>query len=264
MKKILIMTFLLIPYAAIAGHTAAVEGPVAIDIVKKWDGRDKGKDLTSKSTFTLINKRGQKRVRKTRRYWIDMEGKKGLDEKSIIFFDKPSDVKGTSLLNWSYEDADKDDDQWLYLPALRKIKRIASSDKEKSFMGSDLTFDDMGDRNIMEDEYKLLRKEDFNGHSCFVVEMTPKDKKYMYSRKVKWIDATEFVDYKTEFYDRKGRFLKRQFIEWKQINNIWVITKMSVKNDQTGHSTVIEIGDIALNGGIKERQFTKRKMESGR
>ena len=116
----------------------------------------------------------------------------------------------------------------------------------------------------MEDEYKLLRKEDFKGRSCFVVEMMPKDKKYMYSRKVKWIDAAEFVDYKTEFYDRKGRFLKRQFIEWKQIENIWVITKMSVKNEQTGHSTVIEIGDIALNGGVKESQFTKRKMESGR
>ncbi|MDT8318442.1 MAG: outer membrane lipoprotein-sorting protein [bacterium] len=264
MKKILIIMLFLVPFPAMADHAAAVAAPAALGIVKKWDGRDKGKDLVSKSTFTLINKRGQERVRKTRRYWIDMEGKNGLDEKSIIFFDEPSDVKGTSLLNWSYEDAEKDDDQWLYLPALRKIKRIASSDKEKSFMGSDLTFDDMGDRNIMEDEYKLLGEENFNGHGCFVVEMTPKDKKYMYSRKVKWIDAAQFIDYKTEFYDRKGRFLKRQLIEWKQIDNVWVITRMSVKNDQTGHSTVIEIGDISLNGGVKESQFTKRKMESGR
>ena len=264
MKKIFITALMLIPFSALADHSVAVEGPAPLEIVKKWDERDKGKDLTSRSTFTLINKRGQERVRKTRRYWIDMQGKEGLDEKSIIFFDEPSDVKGTSLLNWSYEDAGKDDDQWLYLPALRKIKRIASSDKEKSFMGSDLTFDDMGDRNIMEDEYKLLGREDLNGHSCFVVEMTPKDKKYMYSRKVKWIDAAQFIDYKTEFYDRKGRFLKRQFIEWKQIDNIWVITKMSVKNDQTGHSTVISIKDFKLNGGLSEGQFTKRKMESGR
>lgn len=264
MKKIFILAFLLVPFSAMADHAAAVKGPTAFDIVKKWDARDEGKDLTSKSTFTLINKRGQERVRKTRRYWIDMKGKKGLDEKSIIFFDKPSDVKGTALLNWSYDDEGKDDDQWLYLPALRKIKRIASSDKEKSFMGSDLTFDDMGDRNIMHDEYKLIGKEDFNGHSCFVVEMTPKDKKYMYSKKVKWIDDTEFVDYKIEFYNRKGRFLKRQLIEWKQIDKIWVVTKISVKNDQTGHSTVISINDLKLNTGLKESNFTKRKMESGR
>lgn len=259
MKKIIILlTVLLFPFTAIAGELTGLE------IVRKWDERDQGKDLTAESTFKLINSKGQERVRKTRRYWIDMKGKEGFDEKTIIFFDKPSDVKGTSLLNWSYEAVDKDDDQWLYLPALRKIKRISASDKEKSFMGSDLTFDDMGDRKVEADEHKLLRVEDLDGKSCYVVEMVPKDKKYMYSRKEKWIDKETFVDYRTDFFDRKGRFLKRQRIDWKKIDNVWVITKIYVKNEQTGHSTLIEIEDIKLNTGLNEGQFTKRKMESGR
>ena len=235
-----------------------------LDIAKKWDEREMGKDLSSKANFTLINKRGQQRVRKTRRNWIDMEGKKGFDKKTIIFFDKPSDVRGTSLLNWSYLDIEKDDDQWLYLPALRKIKRIAASDKEKAFMGSDLTFDDMGDRQVEEDSHKLVKTEDYNGRSCYVVEMIPKEKDYMYSKKLKWIDTEELIDYKTDFFDRKGRFLKRQIIEWKKVDDIWVISKMTVKNEQTGHSTVVEITDIKLNSGLRERIFTKKEMESGR
>ncbi len=265
MKKLLVaIILLLIPVAANADHSLAKEQLSGLDIVRKWDNRPEGKDISTKATFTLVNKRGQERIRRTRRYLIDMEGKKGFDEKSIIFFDKPTDVKGTSLLNWSYTDVGKDDDQWLYLPALRKIKRIASSDKEKAFMGSDLTFDDMGDRNVEEDIHKLVKVEEFNGKPCYVIEMVPKEKGYMYSKKIIWIDKKEFTDYRTDFYDRKGRFLKRQVINWTKVDGIWVVKKMEVKNDQTGHSTVIEVSDIKLNKGLKDGLFTKRKMESGR
>lgn len=265
MKKILMtILLLLVPAMAHADHSLAKEELSGLNIATKWDNRPKGKDLSTKANFTLINKRGQQRVRLTRRYWMDIEGKKGFDEKTIIFFDRPTDVKGTSMLNWSYMDIGKDDDQWLYLPALRKIKRIASSDKEKAFMGSDLTFDDMGDRQVEEDTHKLVKVEEYNGKLCYVVEMTPKEKDYMYSKKLKWIDKTELIDYRTDFFDRKGRFLKRQLVEWKQVDGIWVATKLEVKNDQTGHSTVVDITDIKLNSGIKESMFTKRKMESGR
>ncbi|MDH3973915.1 MAG: outer membrane lipoprotein-sorting protein [Deltaproteobacteria bacterium] len=259
MKRIIVLS--VIAFFPLTAWSSELSG---LEVVKRWDERDEGKDLTSKSTFKLINSKGQERIRKTRRYWINMKEKGGFEEKSIIFFDRPSDVKGTSLLNWSYQDAGKDDDQWLYLPALRKIKRIAASDKEKSFMGSDLTFDDMGDRKVESDEHKLLREEALDGRPCYVVEMTPGNKKYMYSRKEKWIDKETFVDYRTDFYDRKGRFLKRQRIDWKKIGNVWVVTKIYVKNEQTGHSTSIEIEDIKLNTGLKEGWFTKRKMESGR
>lgn len=264
MKRNLIIFATFIILCMLIAFAQAESELTGLDIVKMWDERPAGKDLSTKANFTLINKRGQQRVRKTHRYWIDMAGKKGFDEKTIIFFDKPSDVKGTALLNWSYVTIDKDDDQWLYLPALRKIKRIASSDKEKAFMGSDLTFDDMGDRKVVEDDHKLLRTEEVNGRSCYVIEMIPKKKDYMYSKKIKWIDSQTFTDYRIDFFDRKGRFLKRQLIDWKKTDDIWIATKISVKNEQTGHSTIVEITDIKLNTGLKERLFTKKEMESGR
>lgn len=266
MKQIilsLLITFLTTTYSY-ADHAHAENKPLGPGIAKEWYERPEGRDLSSKATFTLINSRGQQRIRKTRRYWMDMEGKDGINEKTIIFFDKPSDVKGTSLLNWSYMDIKKDDDQWLYLPALRKIKRIASADKEKSFMGSDLTYDDMGDRKMEEDDHKLIGTEDIDGHSCYLIEMVPLEKDYMYSKKLMWIDREEYIDYRTDFYDRKGRFLKRQNNTWKKVDNIWVTSKIAVKNEQTGHSTVVEIEEIKINTGLKENRFTKRIMESGR
>lgn len=266
MKKTILHILIIFIVAAYSGaeYAQGETNIAAVDIVKKWDSRPEGKDLTTEATFTLINSRGQKRVRKTRRYWINMEDKEGFNEKTIIFFDKPSDVKGTSLLNWSYIDIKKDDDQWLYLPALRKIKRIASADKEKSFMGSDLTYDDMGDRKIEEDDHKLIGTEDINGNICYVIEMTPREKGYMYSKKTMWIDTEEYIDYRTDFYDRKGRFLKRQDNTWTKVDGIWVTRKIAVKNEQTGHSTVVEIDKIKVNTGLKESRFTKRVMESGR
>ncbi len=263
MKRLSVLLIVLLWIAVPSGSVAAGE-PTGLEIVTRWDGRPRERDLVTKARFILINRRGQKRIRETRRYRLDMEGKKGFDEKTIIFFDKPSDVKGTSLLNWSYTDAKRDDDQWLYLPALRKVKRISSADKEKSFMGSDLTFEDMGDRKVEEDRHRLLGVEEFKGRECYVVEMVPREKNHMYSRKVKWIDKTEFIDYRTDFYDRKGRFLKRLIVEWKKIDDIWVISRMEVKNEQTGHMTVVEITNTEINTGLKERLFTKRRMESGR
>ena len=266
MKKIIlsVLIALLAPAYSYADHAHAENKALGPGIVKKWYERPEGRDLSTKATFTLINSRGQQRVRKTRRYWIDMEGKDGFNEKTIIFFDKPSDVKGTSLLNWSYTEINKDDDQWLYLPALRKIKRIASADKEKSFMGSDLTYDDMGDRKLEEDNHRLTGTEEIDGNSCYVIEMTPREKGYMYSKKLMWIDTQEYIDYRTDFYDRKGRFLKRQDNAWAKVDKIWVTSKIAVKNKQTGHSTVVEIAEIKINTGLKETKFTKRIMESGR
>jgi len=133
------------PVGAIAG---AITGE---EIAKLWDNRDDGDTSISKSRFILENKRGQQRVRQTIRYWKDEDGKDGFEEKSVIFFLSPPDIRKTAFLNWSYADINKDDDQWLYLPALKKVKRIASDNKDDYFMGTDLTYDDMGDRKIEED-----------------------------------------------------------------------------------------------------------------
>ena len=130
-----------------------------LEIMTKVDQQESGDDQKSSATFQLINKRGQKRVRDTLRLWKDYNSKDGFDVKMITFFKSPPDVRGTGFLSWSYWDDKKDDDQWLYLPALRKVRRIASNNKGDYFMGTDFTYDDMGERKVKQDHHKLVKEE---------------------------------------------------------------------------------------------------------
>jgi outer membrane lipoprotein-sorting protein len=237
--------------------------PDGRDIAVKVDTREDGDDQVSKSVFTLINEKGQKRIRETRRYWKDYDGKDGLSSKTFIYFSSPPDVKDTTFLNWSQEDATADDDQWIYLPALRKVRRIASGDKENSFMGSDLIFDDLGDREVDEDDYKLVRVDNENGTKLYVVEAIPKKSDYIYSRKLTWVDAQQWTVPKVEFYDRKGQLLKIMQTEWTQVNGIWTWKRTVVENKQTGHRTEIDISDITMNKGLQESLFTEQSLRTG-
>jgi outer membrane lipoprotein-sorting protein len=237
--------------------------PSGRDIAVKVDTREDGDDQISKSVFTLINEKGQKRLRETRRYWKDYEGKDGLSSKTFIYFNSPPDVKDTTFLNWSQEDANAEDDQWIYLPALRKVRRIASGDKENSFMGTDLIFDDLGDREVDEDDHKLVRVDNENGTKFYVVEAIPKKKDYIYSRKLTWVDAQQWTVPKVEFYDRKGQLLKIMQTEWMQVDGIWTWKRAVVENKQTGHRTEIDISDVTMNKGLQESLFTEQSLRTG-
>ena len=196
-----------------------------LEIMTRIDERDDGDDQTSTATFQLINKRGQTRKRNTVRTWKDYDGKDGFDTKMITFFESPPDVKGTGFLSWSYLEEDKDDNQWLYLPALRKTKRISASNKGDSFMGTDFTYDDMGDRKVNEDTHKLLKTEALNNAPCYVVESIPKEDRYIYSKKITWVDQANWLPFKVEYYDRKDRLLKTLTTEWHQVDKIWTWQK---------------------------------------
>ena len=108
-----------------------------------------------------------------------------------MFFQSPADVRNTSFMNWSYDKAGKDDDQWIYLPALKKVKRISSDSKSDYFMGSDFTYDDLGDRKLEDDTHKLLREEALDGIDYYVVESVPVDEDYMYSKTITWINKSK-------------------------------------------------------------------------
>jgi hypothetical protein len=150
------------------------------EIINKAYNLPTGEDQTSNLTMTLINKGGSERVRKIKQFTKDF----GDVEKSIMFFTAPADVKNTSFMNWTYDDPDKSDDQWIYLPALKKVKRISSDSKSDYFMGSDFTYDDLGDRKLDDDTHTLLREETIDGIDYYVVESIPKDEDYMYSKTV--------------------------------------------------------------------------------
>jgi outer membrane lipoprotein-sorting protein len=238
----------------------AAQEITGLQIMTNEDEREDGDDHISRALWTLINKRGQKRIRDTTRSWKDYDGRDGFDEKMVMFFKSPPEVEGTGFLNWSYPEIEKDDDKWLYLPALRKIKRISGSDTEDSFMGTDFTFDDMGDREVEEDTHKLLREEVHEGKECYVVESVPKEEDYIYSKKITWIDKKEWLPYRVEFYDRKGRCLKYLIQEWQKIQGIWTWKRGFMKNERTGHQTVVDVSESGFNTGLDDSVFTQRTL----
>ena len=165
---------------------------------------------------------------------------------------------------WGYDAAGKDDDQWIYLPALKKVKRISSDSKSNYFMGSDFTYDDLGDRHPSDDVHKLLGEETFEGNPCYVVESIPKDEEYMYSRTITWIIKDKWIGLKKEFYDEDGDLLKTLAVKkYEKISGFWIILHSQMHNIQKEHTTDMELKNIKINSGIAVSKFTVRMMKRG-
>ncbi|MCD4770268.1 MAG: outer membrane lipoprotein-sorting protein [Bacteroidales bacterium] len=260
MKKLKI-TSVLIAIIFVFGFSPVVMGQslTGKQIIENVYNRPTGDDQTSDLTMTLINKSGAQRVRKIKQFTKDI----GEVEKSIMFFLSPADVKNTSFMSWSY-DSDQSDDQWIYLPALKKTKRISSDSKSDYFMGSDFTYDDLGDRKLEDDSHKLLREETIDGKECYVVESIPEDEDYMYSRTLVWVNKSNFIGVKKEFYDEDEDLLKILSIKNVEvISGIWVITNSEMKNVQKNHRTTIVLNNVQINTGISASKFTERIMMRG-
>ncbi len=242
--------------------TSATFAQTGRDIMLKAENRPEAKTSQTELTMTIINKRGKERVRKLKSYTMEV----GKDEKTLMFFEYPGDVKGTGFLTWNYDKIGKDDDKWLYLPAMKKTRRISGSSAKKDyFMGTDFTYDDMGDRNIDEDTHKLLGEETVNGHKCWKIESTSKDKRDIFSKKIIWLRQDILIPEKVDFYDRMGK-LHRQMVFDKVAQNkeYWVIMKMTMTNVQTKHKTIIEFNNMELDVPMDESKFTVQTLEKGR
>lgn len=256
--KLVLYTVLLVVVITVAVN--GQEKITGLKIIENVYNRDSGDDVTSDLTMTLINSRGDTRIREIKQYGKDY----GKEDKSTMFFLSPADVRNTSFMNWSYDEEGRDDDQWIYLPALKKVKRISSDSKGDYFMGSDFTYDDLGDRHPSEDTHKLLREEKLNGENCYVVESIPKEEDYMYSKTVTWISKDKWIGLKKEFYDEDGEHLKTLSVgKFEKIDGIWVILNSEMHNIQKDHKTLMELKDVKINTGIDDGMFTERIMKRG-
>lgn len=259
MKNFKILVSVIAMTIAMSYHVIAQE-MTARDIIEKVYNRSEGDDQTSNLTMTLIHKSGKERIRKIKQFTKDMSNM----EKSIMFFQSPADVKNTSFMSWSYDDGNKSDDQWIYLPALKKTKRISSDSKSDYFMGSDFTYDDLGDRKIDDDTHTLLREETNDGVAYYVVESITKDEDYMYSKTITWIRKDNFIGLKKEFYDEDEELLKILYIrKFEELSGFLIITNSEMHNVQKDHKTKMVLSDINVNTGILDSKFTERMMMRG-
>jgi len=247
-------------------QSAAGAAPKKLDgleIVKKSRSIYQSKDQVSTVTLELIDKAGSTRKIVTKRLWKSYNGEDGLDSKTLFWTEFPPDNRGTGFLIWDYATDGKPDDLWLYLPSLRQSRRMTTRDQDDAFMGSDLTFADMGKRRLDEDIYTLLGEGEYNKVPCYIVQSVPKEKDSMYSKKISCISKKNWLALKIEYFDRKGERLKTQDIEWQEKEGVYIYKKMVVKNVQTGHRTIFSITDLRLDNGLRDNELTERALKAG-
>lgn len=259
MKNIKIAILVLIFGLGISSNVSAQELD-GKQIVEKVYNRPAPSDQTATLTMTLTNRSGSTRVRTIKQFTKDL----GKVEKSIMFFQAPADVKNTSFMSWTYDDDIKSDDQWIYLPTLKKTKRISSDSKSDYFMGSDFTYDDLGDRKLEDDTHTLIGEETMDGKECYIVESVSNDEEYMYSKTKTWIIKEHFIGFKKEFYDEDGDLLKVLHIkEYKDFDGFLIINLSEMENVQKNHRTTMDLDNINITDKIKESMFTERMMMRG-
>ena len=252
-------------FSLLAPQQAAAR--TARDIMDKVNDRDDGDNQVSNLKMILIDRKKKRRVRNIRSYRKDF----GEDSYTIMFFRSPADMKNTGFLTYDYDQAGKDDDQWLYLPALRKTKRIASSDKSGSFMGSDFNYSDMSEPDLDEYTFKLMKEPEVNGFATWQIQAVPKTKEEAedsgYAKSVLWVRKDNYVIIRAIRWVNKSRRLKyQQVTKLEQIDGIWVATEMKMTTKEgrrTVHATLLQFSNIKFNQKLKKGRFTVRNLEKG-
>ena len=264
---LLLMTTVLFASAGLA-HA---EDLTAREIMERVDARDTGDSSEADAQLILIDKKDRERVRDLR--MLSLED--GDTTKSITFFRSPTDVAGTAYLSFDHDDADRDDDAWLYLPALKQVRRIAAGDRSGSFMGSDFSYSDLNGPNIDWYDYTLLSAdEEVNGHPAWRIESVPKPEyaervldETGYERSELWIRKDNFVQVQAKIQVNKGGRIKYfSARELEQIDGIWTakrIQMITTRNGEREHASVFQIQRIDYNEHNDANLFTTQAMQQG-
>ncbi len=261
MKYVLAMTIALF---AAQSAVAAMSGR---EIMQAVDDREDGDNRVSDMKMVLIDKNGSQRIRTIRSFEKD----KGEDKQRIMFFLSPADVEDTAFLTYDYDAYEKDDDQWLYLPALRKTKRIASSDKSGSFMGSDFNYSDMTRKNLDAYDFNILKEGGVRGDKVWLIEALPKTRKEIeesgYTKSVVFVRQDNFVVVRAVHWVNEGNKLKYLDVSrLQQIDGVWTVLEMSMttkKGKATLHRTEISFDNVKYNQDLSEQMFSIRRLEKG-
>ena len=256
-----LMLAALLPLAAAAQSPEEQKG---LEIVQEADRRDLGfGDSVAVLQMLLKNANGQTSTRKLRFDTLEVP-EAGDGDKVLSVIESPPDVRGTSLLTYTH--INEPDDQWLYLPALKRIKRISSVNKSGSFLGSEFAYEDLGSQEVAKYTHRYLRDEPCGELQCFVIERVPVYKYSGYTRQLTWVDHDEYRFWKVDFYDRKNDLLKTlTFSDYRQyLDQYWRALILDMHNHQTGKSTRLTFQDLRFRVGLTEADFTRNALRRSR
>lgn len=259
MIKLILLTLLFASCGQAIALTAEEQG---LQIVQEVDRRDTGfRDSKSDLKMILRNRSGRESIRILKMKTLEMRGG---GDRSLSVFSKPRDIKGTAFLSFTH--ALKPDEQWLYLPALKRVKRISSSNKSGPYLGSEFAFEDLTSFEVAKYKYKYLRDDVLEGKDCFIVEFYPQYKHSGYTRQIVWIDKERYIILKTEYYDRKNSLLKTLSNNKYQryLKKYWRAGEMLMLNHQTGKSTELIWQNYVFKNRFKRRHFSKNALKRAR
>ena len=251
--------------AAIANAESAA--PSADEVVERMNARDDGTSLSRSMLMELVDKDGTTRTRSLRAYRRQV----GADRRAVLFFDEPAAVKGTAFLSWDYGDPAREDDQWLYLPELRKTRRIALAERGRAFLGTDLSFEDMKKETKIERgdyTWRSAGEEEVDGARCWVVEGAVIDaataREIGYGRVRVRVDAETWMPRFIEYWDPAGAPLKTvRLRDIESVDGIWTARTIEAANAQTGHRTRIRFERVDFRTEVPEELLTEAAMRRG-
>ena len=241
------------------GRAADSAEEAGLSIATEARERQKGfGNFTANLTMTLRNKQGRESKREVRLKLIEVEGD---GDRTIFVFDRPRDVRGTAFLVHAHKN--EADEQWLYLPGLKRVKRISSSKQSGSFMGSEFSYEDMGATEVEKYTHRLLRDEPCGDLECTVSERIPVGKDSGYSRQLVWLDREELRTMQVQYFDRRGAHLKTMVVEdyEKYLDNFWRAGKVTMTNHLTGKSTVLLWSDYEFGTDMDLDDFTRTALK---
>ena len=246
-----------------SAHASEGEKPDGAELARQSDQAQRSDSEHNVMTMTLENSRGQQRVRTIEGYSKELDDN---EEHRFVKFLKPSDVKDTTLLTYDYRE--DDDDIWLYLPALKKVKRILSSNKTDYFMGSDFSYWDMENLDLANWEYRVTGEETLEEVDCWILEATPLNederKESGYDKTVSWIGKTDMLPRRVDYHDTKGRHAKR--LTTADIRPTSAddprprAHRLTMENYITKHKTVLVMDTLELDVTVDEEIFSQRNM----
>lgn len=258
-------------FGAVLSASINAQDLSAYDVMTQADNRYNGESSIGQYTMVLIDRRERQRVRNLRIYSKDF----GEDNKALSLFESPADIKGTAYLNFDWENQDRDDDSWLYLPALQRVKRIASSDTSNSFLGSDFTYADINGIELDWYDYSFVNESELiDGHDVWVVEAIPKPEFKQkaedatgYSKTQSWIRKDNLVQVRGQAWELKGNRIKYfNSSEIELIDDIWTTKRLQVittRNGRREHASVLQINSIDYNVAVDDSAFTTEYMQRG-
>lgn len=263
----ILCVFIFVTFDTYAGAPSPrTAGVTAEEIMSRCAIKNNGDDQRSQMTVILQDGLGTQRKSIYKRLWKSYAGKNGVAEKMVLFTEFPPDARGTAFMRWAYTPGStKREQQWVYLPVLRKMKRVTVSDLNRSFLGTDLNIGDISPRPVEQDQHRILKTEYGLNNDFILIESIPNEASSLYSRKIHWFVLTntweDCVQTRTDYFDRQGEPLKQQQIRWQKIAGAWIWHKVLVKNVQTNHSSSFIIDHVELNTGIRDRTFSERTLK---